>query len=157
MTASGQPAERSGQVAGLLLIAAAGAGMAIANSTLEPAYHGVLEARIGPFTLHQWIADGLMALFFLLVGLEVKREWLCGRLASPAGRKLPILAAASGMAVPAIIFLAVTGFDPVLAPGWAIPAATDIAFAPDGSPTDLAELVRSHLRNDGPVTFWLRS
>jgi Na+:H+ antiporter, NhaA family len=70
-----------------------------------------------------------MAIFFLLVGLEVKREWYAGRLSSPADRRLPIVAAAAGMAVPALIYLAVTGFDPALVRGWAIPSATDIAFA----------------------------
>ena len=70
-----------------------------------------------------------MAIFFLLVGLEVKREWLDGRLSSPAQRRLPILAAIAGMGVPALVYLAVTRFDPGLVSGWAIPAATDIAFA----------------------------
>ena len=80
-------------------------------------------------SVHQWVADGLMAVFFLLVGLEVKREWYVGRLATPAERRLPIIAAAAGMVVPAIVYLAVTGFNPALVRGWAIPSATDIAFA----------------------------
>ena len=67
-----------------------------------------------------------MAIFFLLVGLEVKREWYEGRLATPAGRRLPIIAAIAGMAVPALVYLAVTRGDPVLLSGWAIPAATAI-------------------------------
>jgi NhaA family Na+:H+ antiporter len=79
--------------------------------------------------LHHWIADGLMAVFFLLVGLEVKREWYDGRLSTPADRRLPILAAAAGMAIPALIYIAVAGGDAQLRNGWAIPAATDIAFA----------------------------
>jgi NhaA family Na+:H+ antiporter len=70
-----------------------------------------------------------MAIFFLLVGLEVKREWYDGRLSTAAERRLPIAAAAAGMIVPAIVYLAVTGFDPALTRGWAIPSATDIAFA----------------------------
>jgi Na+:H+ antiporter, NhaA family len=70
-----------------------------------------------------------MALFFLLVGLEVKREWFEGRLSTPAERRLPIVAAVAGMAVPAFIYLAMTGFDRALIRGWAIPSATDIAFA----------------------------
>lgn len=70
-----------------------------------------------------------MAIFFLLVGLEVKREWYVGRLATPAERRVPIVAAVAGMAVPALVFLGVTGGDPALVRGWAIPAATDIAFA----------------------------
>jgi NhaA family Na+:H+ antiporter len=79
--------------------------------------------------VHHWIADGLMAVFFLLVGLEVKREWYDGRLSTPADRRLPILAAVAGMAVPALIYLAVVGNDARLQRGWAIPSATDIAFA----------------------------
>ena len=85
--------------------------------------------RFGQMSVHHWIADGLMALFFLLVGLEVKREWYEGQLSTPAERRLPIIAAAAGMAVPALIYLIVTGFDPALVRGWAIPSATDIAFA----------------------------
>lgn len=85
--------------------------------------------RLGTMSIHYWVADGLMAIFFLLVGLEVKREWYDGRLSTPAERRLPIIAAAAGMLVPALIYLAVTDFDPALARGWAIPAATDIAFA----------------------------
>jgi NhaA family Na+:H+ antiporter len=79
--------------------------------------------------VHALIADGLMALFFLLVGLEVKREWYEGQLASPAARRLPIVAAVAGMAVPALVYLATVEFHPELVRGWAIPAATDIAFA----------------------------
>jgi NhaA family Na+:H+ antiporter len=70
-----------------------------------------------------------MAVFFLLVGLEVKREWYDGQLATPAARRLPMIAAAAGMAVPALVYNVATGFDPTLSSGWAIPAATDIAFA----------------------------
>ena len=85
--------------------------------------------RLGQMSLHYWIADGLMAIFFLLVGLEVKREWYDGALATPAERRLPIIAAVAGMAVPALVYSLVIGGDPALANGWAIPAATDIAFA----------------------------
>jgi len=122
--------------AGLLLIAAAAAALFLANSAFADDYHHLLELKVGPpmprfgaLSVHQWVADGLMAVFFLLVGLEVKREWYDGRLSTPADRRLPIIAAASGMLVPALIYLAVTGFDPALARGWAIPSATDIAFA----------------------------
>jgi Na+:H+ antiporter, NhaA family len=120
---------RSDRTAGLLLIAAAAAALLAANSPLAHAYHELLEARIGTLSVHALIADGLMAIFFLLVGLEVKREWYDGRLSTNAERRLPILAAAAGMAVPALIFLAVAGSNPQLWRGWAIPAATDIAFA----------------------------
>lgn len=127
MTATAQPnRERD---AGLLLMAAAALALAIANSPLAATYHGALRTYVGPLTVHHWIADALMAVFFLLVGLEVKREWYDGQLATPAARRLPMIAAVGGMAVPALLYLAATGFDPALARGWAIPAATDIAFA----------------------------
>jgi NhaA family Na+:H+ antiporter len=115
--------------AGLILIIAAAAALALANSPLGGAYDRILHTYIGPLTVHYWIADVLMAVFFLLVGLEVKREWYDGQLASASARRLPLIAAAAGMAMPAVVFLAVTGADPRLSNGWAIPAATDIAFA----------------------------
>ena len=122
--------------AGLLLIAAAALALIAANSPLASDYHHFLEYKIGPalprlgqLSIHYWIADALMAIFFLLVGLEVKREWYDGRLSTPAERRLPILGAIAGMAAPALVYLAVTGGDPALVNGWAIPAATDIAFA----------------------------
>lgn len=131
-----QSQQRLERNAGLLLIAAAAAALAIANSAFAEAYQDLLHLKIGPalprvgqMDLHHWIADGLMAVFFLLVGLEVKREWYDGRLATAADRRLPILAAIAGMGLPALIFLAIAGDDPVLVRGWAIPAATDIAFA----------------------------
>lgn len=122
--------------AGLLLIAAAALALVAANSAVAETYHDLLNTRAGPamprfgtLSAHHWVADGLMAIFFLLVGLEVKREWYHGRLATRAQRRLPILAAASGMAVPAAFYLLAIGFDPALTRGWAIPSATDIAFA----------------------------
>ena len=121
--------------AGLLLIAVAVAAMLAANSPLAHGYHGLFhdEFAWSPIaklnTLHLWINDALMALFFFVVGLEIKREVLDGELASPAQRRLPVMAAAAGMMVPALVFLFVTGGDALLQPGWAIPAATDIAFA----------------------------
>ena len=128
--------QREEKRAGLVLIAAAALALIAANSGLSDAYRSILETRLGPpmprfgtLDVHHWIADGLMAVFFLLVGLEVKREWYNGRLSTPAERRLPFVAAGAGMAVPALIYLAVTGFDPALIRGWAIPSATDIAFA----------------------------
>ena len=97
---SGSSAERN---AGLLLMAAALLALTVANSPLAATYESILHARIGPLDVHHWIADGLMALFFLLVGLEVKREWYDGRLSTPAERKLRFVAAAAGMASPAAI------------------------------------------------------
>ena len=128
--------QRGEKLAGLVLIVAAALALAAANSGLAEPYHYLLETRLGPvmprygtLSIHQWIADGLMAVFFLLVGLEVKREWYDGRLSTPAERRLPFIAAAAGMAVPALVYLLVTDFDPALLRGWAIPSATDIAFA----------------------------
>ncbi|WP_394998544.1 Na+/H+ antiporter NhaA [Sphingomonas sp.] len=122
--------------AGQLLIASAGLALLIANSPWAGGWDALLHAHVGPvvprlghLSLHGAVADGAMALFFLLVGLEVKREWLEGRLATPAARRLPIVAAIAGMGVPALVYLAVTGGAATLRSGWAIPAATDIAFA----------------------------
>ena len=122
---------------GLLLIGAAILAMGVANSPLAWTYfHAlhletgpVLTPKLGPMTLHLWINDGLMAVFFLLVGLEIKREFLDGHLSTWADRRLPFIAAAAGMAVPALVYLGVTGGAPGLTRGWAIPAATDIALA----------------------------
>ena len=123
--------------AGILLIAVAAAAMLAANSPLAEAYHGLFHNTLAwtPIpkldTLHLWINDGLMAIFFFVVGLEVKREWIEGQLSNADQRRLPVLAAAAGMIVPAVVYYAVvTGEDAgELVRGWAIPAATDIAFA----------------------------
>ncbi|MFC3712855.1 Na+/H+ antiporter NhaA [Sphingoaurantiacus capsulatus] len=114
---------------GFVLIAAAALALIIANSPLAAAYFDMLGTRLGGLSLLHWVNDALMAIFFLLVGLEIKREMLAGELSSWRQRSLPGLAAAAGMAVPALIYLAVAGGDPQAARGWAIPAATDIAFA----------------------------
>lgn len=122
---------------GILLMAAAALAMLVANSFLAEDYfhfvHAVtgpeLTPKLGPMTVHLWINDGLMAIFFLLVGLEIKREFVDGHLSTWADRRLPVIAAAAGMIVPAAIYLMVAGGDPALVRGWAIPAATDIAFA----------------------------
>ena len=122
---------------GVLLIVAAALAMVVANSSFGEAYRHLLHApigptltsKLGPMTAHLWINDGLMAVFFLLVGLEIKREFLDGRLASWPRRRLPMIAAIAGMAVPALIFVGWTADHPELQNGWAIPAATDIAFA----------------------------
>ena len=114
---------------GLLLIAAAGLAMVIANSPLASPYFALLNMKVGPLSLLHWINDALMALFFLLVGLEIKREFVDGHLSTWADRRLPMIAATAGMVVPALIYLAVTNDNLALARGWAIPAATDIAFA----------------------------
>jgi NhaA family Na+:H+ antiporter len=120
---------------GVLLIAVATAALVAANSALADSYHGLFHDTLAwtPLakldTFHLWINDALMAVFFFVVGLEVKREMIAGQLASPSQRRLPVLAAAAGMAAPAAIYLLLAGGDPALHRGWAIPAATDIAFA----------------------------
>jgi NhaA family Na+:H+ antiporter len=122
---------------GLLLIGAAALALLLDNSPLAWLYDGLLEVpmsvRIGALKLDKplllWINDGLMAVFFLLVGLEIKREILKGELSSRATAALPALAAVGGMVAPALVFLAVNQEVPENLRGWAIPAATDIAFA----------------------------
>jgi NhaA family Na+:H+ antiporter len=112
---------------GIVLMAAALVALVIANSPIGPGYDSLLHAYIGRLSLGHWINDGLMAVFFLLVGLEIKREMLDGQLSTWSRRILPGIAAAGGMIVPALIFLAFNRGE--TAAGWAIPAATDIAFA----------------------------
>ncbi|MFD2233962.1 Na+/H+ antiporter NhaA [Phaeospirillum tilakii] len=122
---------------GVCLLAASLAALALANSPAQPFYQSLLDlpvsVRIGEIGLGKpllhWINDGLMAVFFLLVGLEIKREVVQGELSSLRRATLPGLAALGGMVVPALVYLAATWGDPVLMRGWAIPAATDIAFA----------------------------
>ncbi|MDH7639932.1 Na+/H+ antiporter NhaA [Sphingomonas oryzagri] len=120
----------SGEAApGLVLMAAAALALIVANSPLGPAYEHMLHAKIGPMGVQHWINDGLMAVFFLFVGLEVKREVVAGDLSTPAARRLPVIAAAAGMILPALVYVGVIRGDPAYLHGWAIPAATDIAFA----------------------------
>jgi len=114
---------------GILLIAAAAVAMALANSVAAPIYFQALVSYLGPLTILHWINDALMALFFFLVGLEVKRELVDGNLSTWRDRRLPMIAAVAGMVVPAVLYLLITKGVPSLARGWAIPAATDIAFA----------------------------
>ncbi|MCC6826975.1 MAG: Na+/H+ antiporter NhaA [Novosphingobium sp.] len=121
--------------AGVLLILVALGAVIAANSPLAPAYHALFHAEL-PWTpvakldtLHLWINDGAMAVFFFVVGLEIKREILQGELSDPLRRRLPVLAAIAGMAAPALVYLSIAGTALPLQRGWAIPAATDIAFA----------------------------
>lgn len=122
--------------AGLLLMAAAVLALILANSRLAEDYlhfvHLPIGFHIGAWglekTLHHWVNDGLMALFFFVVGLELKREILVGELADPRHAVLPIVAALGGMVVPALIYLALNPAGDA-ARGWGIPMATDIAFA----------------------------
>ena len=122
---------------GILLIFATALALALSNSALSPFYtsflHIPVEIRVGALhldkSLYHWVNDGLMALFFLLIGLEVKREILEGHLSSLSQITLPSVAAIGGMVVPAGIYLLFNHNDPIAVSGWAIPTATDIAFA----------------------------
>ncbi|MGB7405768.1 MAG: Na+/H+ antiporter NhaA, partial [Pacificimonas sp.] len=136
---------RTESAGGIVLMGAAALALIVANSPLAEQYFGILKSYVGGFSfvprggeggglefkglsvLH-WINDGLMAIFFLLVGLEVKREMLDGQLSTWERRILPGAAAIGGMAVPGLIFAVLNWGEPTLR-GWAIPAATDIAFA----------------------------
>ncbi len=126
---------RGESAAGIGLIVVALAALGLANSPLAQSYHGWFHHELSWTPIaklnswHLWINDGLMAVFFFVVGLEIKREMLAGELSTPARRRLPVLAAAAGMIVPALTYLLVSGDRPELQRGWAIPAATDIAFA----------------------------
>ncbi|MBH3388471.1 Na+/H+ antiporter NhaA [Pseudomonas putida] len=122
---------------GLLLIAAAVLALIINNSPLSYLYSGLLDVpvavQVGALNIAKplllWINDGLMALFFLLIGLEVKREVVDGHLSKPAQVILPATAAVGGMVVPALIYWFINRDNPAAVAGWAIPTATDIAFA----------------------------
>ena len=126
---------RAETVGGALLVAAAILALAWANSPWRAAYDAVSDLRVGPAVLHldltltQWAADGLLAIFFFVAGLELKREFVAGDLRSPRRAVLPVAAALGGMVVPALVFLAVNARAPENLAGWAVPTATDIAFA----------------------------
>lgn len=122
---------------GVLLLAAAAAAMFWANSPWSQSYHAISDFTFGPEALHlrlsveAWAADGLLAVFFFIVGVELKREFVAGDLRDPARAALPVLAAIGGMVLPAAVYIGVNlalGSPDTLA-GWAIPTATDIAFA----------------------------
>jgi NhaA family Na+:H+ antiporter len=123
--------------AGLVLVSAAILALIVANSPLQDLYSRTLAAHvqlgIKPFALSKevihWVNDGLMAAFFFLVGLEIKREAIRGALSNPKAAMLPIVGAIGGMILPAVIYAAINWDNTVALRGWAIPAATDIAFA----------------------------
>jgi NhaA family Na+:H+ antiporter len=122
---------------GVVLVAATIAALVASNSGLERLYDGFLDTpvavRVGALAIDKplllWINDGLMAVFFFLVGLEIKREFVEGELSTFGQAALPSLAAVGGMAVPALIYVAINSGNPAALRGWAIPSATDIAFA----------------------------
>jgi Na+:H+ antiporter, NhaA family len=121
---------------GIVLFAAAVLALVLANSVLGPVYEVLLDlpvsVQIGALKVAKplllWVNDGLMAVFFMVVGLEVKREVLEGSLSTLRGAATPSVAAIGSMAVPALVYVACSGGDPALLHGWAIPAAIDIAF-----------------------------
>ncbi|ESY63900.1 Na+/H+ antiporter NhaA [Mesorhizobium sp. M0051] len=114
---------------GIILMMAAALALIVANSPLAEAYFSALHAYLGPLSVSHWVNDGLMAVFFLLVGLEIKREMLDGQLSTWPRRALPGIAAAGGMVVPALVYVAINRDNTAALSGWAIPTATDIAFA----------------------------
>ncbi len=122
---------------GVMLGLAAAAALIVANSPLSSAYFGWLKSehivQLGPLllelTVSEWIKEGLMAIFFLVVGLEIKYEILRGELSDPRKLSMPILAAVGGMIAPALVYLAVSGSLSGPLGGWPVPLATDIAFA----------------------------
>ena len=122
---------------GILLVIAAVLAMIVANSPLAPLYGSLIDlpvgVRVGALEIEKplllWVNDGLMAVFFFLVGLELKREVLEGQLSDPREIVLPALGALGGMVIPAAIYIWINRGDSVALQGWAIPAATDIAFA----------------------------
>lgn len=114
---------------GIVLMVAAALALIVANSPLAETYFAALHAYLGPLSVSHWVNDGLMAVFFLLVGLEIKREVLDGQLSTWPRRVLPGIAAAGGMVVPALVYVAINRNDAAALSGWAIPTATDIAFA----------------------------
>ena len=128
---------RKETVGGVLLLAAAAASLIWANSPWSSTYRAISEFAFGPESLHlrlsvsAWAADGLLAIFFFVVGLELKREFVAGDLRDPARAALPIAAALGGMIVPAAVYIAINlaAGHPDYLDGWAVPIATDIAFA----------------------------
>ena len=124
---------KSDAAAGVVLMLTAALALIIANSPFLAYYEALRQMPLGPSffskTLVHWVNDVLMAVFFFLVGLELKREFLVGSLSGWARATLPAIAALAGMIVPALIYVAINFGDPVALRGWAIPSATDIAFA----------------------------
>ena len=114
---------------GYVLIGVTALALVSANSSLATSYFLLVEASLGGLRVETFVNDGLMAGFFLLIGLEIKREFLHGQLRTWSSRSLPLIGAIGGMAVPALIFAGLNWREPQALRGWAIPSATDIAFA----------------------------
>jgi NhaA family Na+:H+ antiporter len=127
---------RSDVTAGILLLLATTAALVLSNSPAVAVYEGVRDYSLGPESLHlhltlgEWAADGLLAIFFFVVGLELKEELVVGKLRDPRTAALPIAAAIAGVAIPALVFVAINrNAGSEVLQGWAIPTATDVAFA----------------------------
>jgi NhaA family Na+:H+ antiporter len=121
---------RSESVGGLLALSAALIALVWANSPADSAYHSFVGYDIGPLDVEQWGAEGALTLFFFVAGLEVKREFVVGSLRRPADALVPVTAAVCGVALPALLYLVINVSASAGRPaGWAIPSATDIAFA----------------------------
>jgi len=122
---------------GIILVLAAILAMMVVNSPFQHLYDALLNTPVavqfGAFEIAKplllWINDGLMAIFFFLIGLEIKREVVCGELSDPSRVALPVAAAIGGMLIPSLIYYSINLDDPVALHGWAIPSATDIAFS----------------------------
>ncbi|WP_406049094.1 Na+/H+ antiporter NhaA [Kribbella sp. NBC_00889] len=121
---------RAETTGGLLLLAAAVVALVWANSPWQDTYHQVSDAQVGPLTVEAWASDGALTLFFYLAGVELKREFVVGTLSRISEAVVPVAAALAGMVLPAIIYLAINLTAEDGRPdGWAVPTATDIAFA----------------------------
>ncbi len=113
---------------GMVLMGAAALALIVANSPLSDTYFHALHVSVLGMSLLHWINDGLMAVFFFVIGMEIKREFLFGELKSLSATVLPVAAAIGGMVVPAVIYAVFNWGEPTLG-GWGVPMATDIAFA----------------------------
>ncbi|MFB7860467.1 Na+/H+ antiporter NhaA [Streptomyces sp. NPDC056069] len=126
---------RAETVGGVLLLIAAVVALVWANAPFKASYHTVQDFHIGPaalgldLSIQHWAADGLLAIFFFVAGIELKRELVAGELRDPKAAALPVIAAICGMAVPALVYTLVNVFGSGSLDGWAVPTATDIAFA----------------------------
>ena len=120
---------QSESAGGISLLSAAILGVLVANSPMADQYFATMQIHLGPMTILEWVNDALMALFFLYVGIEIKKEMISGELDTKQKRVLPVLAAFAGVFTPAIVYYFAAGYMPEFRHGWGIPTATDIAFA----------------------------
>lgn len=136
---------QSESAGGISLLSAAILGVLVANSPMADQYFATMQIHLGPMTILEWVNDALMALFFLYVGIEIKKEMISGELDTKQKRVLPVLAAFAGVFTPAIVYYFTAGYMPEFRHGWGIPTATDIAFA-IGVITMLGNMVSSAMK-----------